>query len=411
MKIVRLEAENVKRLRAVEIAPDGSLVVIGGRNGAGKTSVLDAIEMALGGKRAAPPKPVREGEEIARVVCDLGELVVKRTFKPDGRSTLKVETHDGASYKSPQRMLDELVGELSFDPLAFARMQPRERVEMLRALVGVDLEQLDAERRQAYEDRTAVNREAKTLEGQLAGLPEHPDAPEAEVSVAELAEELDAAQAATGKYNAAQQGVRIAERDADEAQAEVDRLRAELAVAEERLESARQQVMRAHAEANAMPAPPDTASIREQMRNAEAINAKVRDNTRRRELLVQLEAMRAESQRLTDAIAAVDERKREAVAAAELPVEGLGFDDAGVTLEGVPFEQASGAEQLRCSVAMGLALNPKLRVLLIRDGSLLDEDSLRLVAEMADEQGAQVWLERVGAGDGGVLIEDGEVRP
>jgi len=87
-----------------------------------------------------------------------------------------------------------------------------------------------------------------------------------------------------------------------------------------------------------------------------------------------------------------------------------GLDDPGVTLDGVPFEQASSAEQLRCSVAMGLALNPKLRVLLIRDGSLLDEDSLRMVAEMADAQGAQVWLERVGDGVAGVLIEDGEVR-
>ena len=60
---------------------------------------------------------------------------------------------------------------------------------------------------------------------------------------------------------------------------------------------------------------------------------------------------------------------------------------------------------------MALALKPDLRVLLIRDGSLLDEDSLRMVAEMADRADAQVWVERVGdADEGAIIIEDGQVR-
>lgn len=49
MKIVHLVAENVKKLRAVEISPKGELVTISGKNGQGKTSVLDAIWWALAG--------------------------------------------------------------------------------------------------------------------------------------------------------------------------------------------------------------------------------------------------------------------------------------------------------------------------------------------------------------------------
>jgi predicted ABC-type transport system involved in lysophospholipase L1 biosynthesis ATPase subunit len=77
----------------------------------------------------------------------------------------------------------------------------------------------------------------------------------------------------------------------------------------------------------------------------------------------------------------------------------------------VPFKQASGAEQLRVSLAMAIALNPKLRVIRIADGSLLDSDNLALVESIARENDFQVWIEMVGDGDGrGIIIEDGSVR-
>ena len=47
LHIVSLEIENVKRLSAVQITPDGSTVVIGGDNAQGKSSVLDANTHAL----------------------------------------------------------------------------------------------------------------------------------------------------------------------------------------------------------------------------------------------------------------------------------------------------------------------------------------------------------------------------
>ena len=50
MKIIKLETENVKRIKTACIEPDGSMVVIGGRNGQGKSSALDSIAYAIGGK-------------------------------------------------------------------------------------------------------------------------------------------------------------------------------------------------------------------------------------------------------------------------------------------------------------------------------------------------------------------------
>jgi len=150
LRIVSLSAENVKRLRAVSIKPDGSIIEITGKNGAGKTSVLDSITMALGGKSAQPSKPIRKGCTRAEVVVDLGEIIVKRTWTSDDKSYLSVESSDGSKFPSPQAILDKLVGELTFDPLAFSRMQARDQVATLKKVAGLDFTDLYRQRQAAY---------------------------------------------------------------------------------------------------------------------------------------------------------------------------------------------------------------------------------------------------------------------
>ena len=59
LRIISLEAENVKRLKAVRIRPDKTVVMIEGKNEAGKSSVLDAIAAvgSLAGFRRSWPYP------------------------------------------------------------------------------------------------------------------------------------------------------------------------------------------------------------------------------------------------------------------------------------------------------------------------------------------------------------------
>lgn len=104
MKIIRLEAENVKRLQAVSIVPQGDTVVIGGKNGQGKSSTLDSIAYALGGKRLIPEKPINNGHDKAKISVDLDSgLTVTRTFTKNGGGSLFVSNADGARYQSPQK--------------------------------------------------------------------------------------------------------------------------------------------------------------------------------------------------------------------------------------------------------------------------------------------------------------------
>lgn len=337
---------------------------------------------------------------------DLGDIVVTRTWTGD-KTALKVESKDGARYTSPQRMLDEMIGRLSFDPLAFASLSAKAQQAELLALVELpfDPELLAAERAAAFSERTDVGRLVKQLQGQLDGFGEIPDGTPDEVqSVSVLVEELDAAvelqsaaERAAGAVASARDSVAYAE--------------AELAKAEALLaQNTRNYELALGAQAEVAD-PPDVEAIRSRIAGLDAVNAAVREKQSRGRVAEQLESASADYERLTSRIRECDETRSAGLAGAEFPVVGLGFDDDGVTFRGVPFAQASAAERLRVSVAMAMALNPKVRIIRITDGSLLDEDNLALIESMAADNEFQVWVEVVGdRGGQAVVIEDGAVK-
>ena len=176
MKVIELKVDNFKRLKAVLIRPgDAPVVEISGRNAQGKSSVIDAIWAALQGASVLKntPAPVRKGARSAEVRLDLGDYIVTRKFTNGGKNTyLTVTTADGtAKITSPQRLLDSLVGDLSFDPLAFSRLPDREQAEALMKMLKIDIVGLEQQRQQAYNARTIVNRDVARTKAELDSLP------------------------------------------------------------------------------------------------------------------------------------------------------------------------------------------------------------------------------------------------
>ena len=428
MKILKLQSENIKKLKAVEITPTGDLVVIAGKNDAGKSSVLDSIAMALGGAALIPGQPVRKGTKGGKVTVDLGDFTVTRTFTAAGGGALVVENRDGARYRSPQAMLDKILGALTFDPLAFEREDPKTQTEILRRLVGLNLDDLDKSRTDLYDERTLKNREVKTLEVSVDSHVAYPDAPATEVSVAGLVQQLATAEEYQRLQDEAERAVDRASSAVQALATKGDRLRDEIRKLQEQWkvkEAELEQNTKDHADAvrdveakeitaqAAAAVVPDTADLRTQLQAAEDLNIKVRANQQRAAAEKMLEAAKAESAELTRKIFAVDAERSARIGKAAFPVPGLGIgEDGTIQFDGLPFDQASTSARLRVSVAIGLAMNPTLRVLLVRDGSLLDSSNLKLLAEMAAAADAQVWLESMQEeqGDAQVFIVDGEVQ-
>lgn len=422
MKIINFYAENFKRLRVVRLTPEGHLVQLTGANGQGKSSVLDAIWAVLGGAKAAPDQPVRRGAKNAVVKIDLGDLIVTRRFTAEGASALQVEAQNGKVFSSPQRVIDEMMGRLTFDPLAFLRMDAKAQLETLRSVVSldIDIDALDGANQRDYAARTEANREAAALQAQADAITVPENLPATTVDVAGLLERIT--QASTHNAEIEQRRARrdtvagqikLHRQAADDKLAEANRLRARAAEIEA---DGQKLVIEADAlqakldTAEALPEPADVTELRRQYDQGMAVNDAIAKRDRKLQLTRQAASVQAESQRLTDAMEARKAERTAAIARAKLPVPGLSFGDGQVMLNDLPFDQASGAEQLRTSLAVAMAMNPKLRVARIKEGSLLDENGMKLVAEMAEAFDFQVWVESVRTdGAVGFTMEDGEL--
>lgn len=416
-KIVQLTASNVKRLSAVSITPDGSTVVIGGRHGNGKSSVLDCIVYAITGTKSLPPVPLRRGASKGHIDLDLGDLRIRRTFTRKGEAdystSLKVTRANGDEVRGAQGVLDSLCSSLAFDPLEFARLKPKAQLEALKTLVQLDFADLDREREATYQRRTEVNRQATAKRGELEAMPVIAGVPEDEVSVSERLTAVQTATKANQSIVDARKLLSMKEANLRVKRAEAKRLEDALTVALNEADALEKAAEQQQAVVDALPPPVDVEALQRELSEAEAINQKVRHNQKRAGAAAILKAFTEQSEALTRKIDSIDDQKSAAMKSAKFPVDGLGFGSDGVLLNGLPLEQANTAAQIELSVAMGLALNPTLRVMLVRDGSSLfaDETGLGLIAKLAEKHDAQVWIERASVGEEcSVIIDDGHVQ-
>lgn len=402
MKIINLQGENFKRMKAFDITPNGNTVTIAGKNGQGKTSVLDSIVMALAGKSSEvaklTTKPIREGEKTAQVTVTTEEYVITRKWT-ENNSYLEMTNREGIEYKSPQGLLDQMVGDLCFDPLEFSRMKPKEQREALLGIVklDIDLDQFERDYKLKYDQRTSIGAQGKALQGKADTTVNVPEGtPDEEISVSDLLAKLQENQEHNRKWNDAESYVMQCDKAVTDLEASLASAKETLATAQKlyaQLESAR-----------------DVVGIQTQLASAEETNKNVRLKKQKAEAAAEAQKYDVEYKKLSDELQMMTTDKAIKLAAATFPIAGLSFDDEGVSYKGIPFAQCSAAEQLKVSMAIAMAKNPKLRVIRITDGSLLDEDNMKVLEEMADKNDFQIWVEKVdSSGKVGIVISDGEV--
>ena len=406
VKIIELKAENIKRIKAIEIKPKDNLVIISGKNDQGKSSVLDSIWYALswGDGKKKTPRPIRKGEDKAQVRVDLGDIIVTRNWTGNEKSYLKVENKEGMQYKSPQQLLDRFMGKLSFDPLDFSRLNNKEQGETLLELVDlkVDLKELEEKKKTIYEERTLKNRELKTAQVQLEEMEEPEGTPEKEVSITSLSGKLESGIERNADIEDKLHSLSHTERQIDEDIGDIGKLRDRVEKNKEKMKAYRNW-LKENKQVN-------IEEIRTEIYETDRVNKRIRAAKAFRGKETDIKKLSGERDGLSTKIEKLDSNKKEALEKADMPIKGLSVDKDGVTYKGFPFSQLSDSEQLKVSMAIAMAVNPKLKVIRVRDGSLLDEENMKIIREMANNNDFQIWIERVEEGEVGFIIEDGELK-
>lgn len=448
MKILRLQAEGFKRLKAIDIKPKNNVVKIKGKNKQGKTSVLDCIWVGLGGDKAAPKRPIRDGEQRAPIILDLGEtetdFIVKRVFTPGG-SRIEVTNKEGFEAKSPQKLLDSFLGKFTFDPLEFMKMDDRPQFDFLLSIAELSfskdalkeaidnneivggensLEIIANTRKAIYERRTDVNRDAKSAESRANGI----EIPEELQNTSfqnlnDLLSERKELEKLAEENSEIRHDLKLKEKDVltleDELktrQSVIDNLEAQLAeekkklrVVSDRLKVAKSEYETVKEDADSL-VDPDLSEIDSRIKFANEAQEWKNKAELKTSLMNEFSILSEKSRLLSQSLTAIDNFKTNLLSKAKFPLDGLGVQDGIVTFNDIPLSQASDAEQLLVSTKIAMSLNPKIRVIRIRDGSLLDDDSMALLEKLANENDFQIWIEIVSSEPGGgVYIFDGEV--
>lgn len=423
-KIKELKVENFKRVHRVEIDAGGLTVKICGANSQGKSSILDAIAAALGGGKLCPEKPIREGQTKAFVSVKLDDgMIAERRWElwkdKSIHTSLEVRSGDGRTLQKPQTVLDRLLGSLSFDPLVFAQAEPKKQLELLRTVMKLDLSLWDTKRAQLYAERTEVGRELDAAKAALLELQDLP-APLPPIDVSALVknqEEIAAGTRERGRILAAADRAKenraTLEDDVEAKRAAVREAEATLAMAVMAFGTAVEAEKKANFEVSMLGQEAPASSLSDQIIKANAHNEeqaararKLKEQGEKQKLVDELDTSYKSK---TFDIDAIDQEKAAALAEAKAPIEGIGFAESGVTFAGLPFEQSSESDRIKVSTAMGCSLNPELKIIQVRNASLLDEKSWAAMEATAERFGCQIWAEFVGKVTGGITIKDGEV--
>ncbi len=407
IQITSLELENVKRIKAVRLepAPTG-LTVIGGNNGQGKTSVLDAIAWALGGDRFRPSNANRDGSVVppALKVTLSNGLVAERKGES---GALKVT--DPAGRRAGQTLLNDFVSEFALNLPKFMNATNREKAATLLQIIGVEdeLKRLEIEEQSAYNRRHAIGQIADQKAKYAKEMAYYPDAPETPVSAAELIQQQQEILARNGENRRKREQLGALKAAQLQVQGRIETLKRELETLLTKEKLINEDIATAQKTVEQI-TDESTAEIEESLRNIEAINVKVRANLDREHAQQEADKFRAEYDALTAEVEQARDAKKKLLENADLPLPGLSVEDGELTLNGKRWDCMSGSEQLIAATAIVRKLNPNCGFVLLDKLEQLDRNTLDSFGTWLNEQGLQAIATRVSTGEEcAVIIEDG----
>lgn len=417
VKITALEAENVKRIKAVALTPSPTgLTLVGGNNNQGKTSVLDALAWALGGDRFRPDAAQRDGAIAPahlKVTLSNG-VVVERKGK---NASLTVT--DPTGRRSGQQLLNAFVEPLALDLPRFMEASDKEKADILLRIIGVgsELQVKDLEIKGLYDKRTFTGQLAAQKKHFAEEMISYPEAPDEPVSASELIRQQQDILARNGENQRLRAQYAELEQQVQQCVDELKRTRERIATLQQladeldakhtklfnQRETARKTVSQLQDES--------TAELEASIRDIEETNRKVRANLEKSRAEDEAAQYASEYDRLTESIQQKRAERMALLNGADLPLPGLSVEDGVLTYKGKHWRDISGSDQLRVAAAIVRRLNPDCGFVLLDKLEQMDMTTLQEFSAWLEAEGLQAIATRVSTGsECQIIIEDGMVK-
>lgn len=417
VKITALEAENVKRIKAVALTPAPTgLTLVGGNNNQGKTSVLDALAWALGGEKFRPNAAQRDGAVAPahlRVTLSNG-VVVERKGK---NSSLTVT--DPTGRRSGQQLLNAFVEPLALDLPRFMEASDKEKADILLRIIGIgnELHLRDMEIKSIYDKRTFTGQLAQQKKHFADELIFYPDAPEQPLSASDLIRRQQDILARNGENQRLRQQAQELARQEQQCLDELKRTReriAELEKLREELDTKHTKLFnqRKNAEKTVDQLQDEsTAELEASIQSIEETNRKVRANLEKARAEDEAAKYASDYDKLTDAIEQKRKERLDLLNGADLPLPELSVEDGALTYKGKRWRDMSGSDQLRVAAAIVRRLNPDCGFVLLDKLEQMDMTTLEEFGHWLEAEGLQAIATRVSTGsECQIIIEDGMVK-
>lgn len=393
MKVQKVEIKNFKNIEDLNIDLNGKSVYLVGKNRSGKSSLIQAIYSALSGQEI-PEASVTKGQKKGYIDVMIGDAdkqyKIKLSFtEKNQKGSLTITTSDGMKATS-KKVLDDIVGNITFDPFDFIRADSKKQVSFIKKLIGVDFDELDKEHKLIYDERTINNRMLKDKESVLKSIPEI-DLPEKteRIDPADVNREIQNAQSHNNlierseeKLNLHKSNVRNIENQIKDLEEQKKEYNESIIKGAEYLDSNKKI---------------NIDGLNEKYDEIVKMNKLLDDYDKFQEVEFDVEKYREKSEEQSQELEKIDKKKQDAIDNSSLPVPGLGFDDDGLLLDGLRFndDQIAKSTIIEIGIKLSMALNPNVKIIRIRDGSLLDKDTMKAVLGYIKNNDYQGFIEIV----------------
>lgn len=426
LRVLGLKIQNLRNIEIVEVdLRNRTFVEIRGKNGSAKTSLIDGIFGAIVGTKhfgKSAWRVIKQGKDKALMKVVIGndqrQIEIRRsiTKKTDEKGvvttggSLLIQDTDGGTLG--QAFLNGLLSEFTVNPLAFAKRLPKEQIEIVKELGGINTDKIEKAHDATFQDRTIENRELKRLDSLVKSL-------KCEKAEPVKMKDLFAERQTITDYNIEQDNrerdrieytasIDREKQDSEQLETEIKRIQDQLISLQNRKVDKLESINEGEKFLKNMAKPEERKSfdaIDRAISNAGKVNENAEKYRQYQDAVKRQLYSKESAEQLTARLKDLEKEKKDMILSSKLPFKNIEFDDdAGILIDTIPFSQKSSAEQLRISTRVGMEMRPDLRILFIEGGSLLDEESFEIIKELAFRHEYQVLIESVGEQPGEDMI-------